>query len=81
MLAGAKRLVMSLWKVPDKCTRDLMTEFYRRVLGGEDAGEALRGSQLELRRQHPDPHYWGAFILQGNPGPLPREDGSPDQTG
>ena len=34
VVAGARTLVMSLWKVPDEQTRELMIDFYRRVLTG-----------------------------------------------
>jgi len=71
-LAGAKTLVMSLWKVPDAETRDLMTDFYRRILeDGETRAEALRNAQLKVKAAHPHPLFWGAFICQGHPGPLP----------
>jgi CHAT domain-containing protein len=71
VLAGAKTLVMSLWKVPDEQTRELMEDFYRRILAGEPRAEALRQAQLEMKKKYPDPFYWGAFICQGDPGPLP----------
>ncbi len=70
VLAGAKTLVMSLWKVPDQQTQELMTDFYRRILAGEPRAAALREAQLALKAQYPDPLYWGAFICQGEPGPL-----------
>ncbi|CAL9471559.1 hypothetical protein SUDANB95_02830 [Actinosynnema sp. ALI-1.44] len=66
--AGARTVVMSLWRVPDAETRTLMTGFYRRVLAGEGRAAALRHAQLELRAERPHPHYWGAFICQGDPG-------------
>jgi len=69
-LAGAKTLVMSLWKVPDKATQELMVDFYRRILAGTPKADALRESQLELRKNYPDPRDWGAFICQGDPGVL-----------
>jgi CHAT domain-containing protein len=68
--AGARTVVMSLWQVPDDETQTLMTGFYRRILGGEGRAAALRKAQLELKKQRPDPYYWGAFICQGDPGGL-----------
>jgi hypothetical protein len=70
VLAGAKTLVMSLWKVPDEPTRELMEDFYRRILAGEGRADALRAAQLAMKANYPDPYYWGAFICQGDPSPL-----------
>lgn len=70
VLAGAKTLVMSLWKVPDQQTKELMIDFYNRILKGESRSEALKNAQLEMRKKYSDPYYWGAFICQGNPDPL-----------
>ncbi len=70
MLAGAKTLVMSLWKVPDKQTQELMSDFYRRILAGEARADALRQAQLAMKQKYPDPYYWGAFICQGDPSAL-----------
>ncbi|MGZ4881230.1 MAG: CHAT domain-containing protein [Halobacteriota archaeon] len=72
MLAGAKTLVMSLWKVDDEATKELMVDFYDRILDGEGRADALRNAQLAIKEKYPDPYYWGAFITQGNPGPLIR---------
>jgi CHAT domain-containing protein len=74
VLAGAKTLVMSLWKVSDETTQELMEDFYRRILAGRPRAEALREAQLSMKAKHPDPYCWGAFICQGDPGPL---DSSP----
>ncbi len=71
MLAGAKTLIMSLWKVPDRATQELMIDFYERLLRGEGRAEALRAAQLEIKQRKQHPRYWGAFICQGDPGPLP----------
>jgi CHAT domain-containing protein len=70
VLAGAKTLVMSLWKVPDEATRELMEDFYGRLLAGQGRAEALRQAQLTMRAKYPEPFYWGAFICQGDPSPL-----------
>ena len=70
MLAGAKTLVMSLWKIPDKETRELMEDFYDRLLDGAPRAQALRQAQLAMKAIYPNPYYWGAFICQGDPSPI-----------
>ena len=70
VMAGAKTLIMSLWKVPDRQTQELMEDFYQRILAGEARAEALRQAQLAMKAKYPEPLYWGAFICQGDPGPL-----------
>jgi CHAT domain-containing protein len=71
VLAGAKTLVMSLWKVPDAQTQELMEGFYHRILSGQPRAEALREAQLAIKKKYTHPFYWSAFICQGDPGPLP----------
>jgi CHAT domain-containing protein len=70
VIAGAKTLVMSLWKVPDEQTQELMVDFYQRLLNGESRADALRQAQLTLKAKYHHPYYWGAFICQGDPAPL-----------
>jgi CHAT domain-containing protein/tetratricopeptide (TPR) repeat protein len=70
MLAGASRLVMSLWKVSDQQTQELMVDFYQRLLEGTPCADALREAQLSMKAKYHNPFYWGAFICQGDPGPL-----------
>lgn len=70
ILAGAKTLIMSLWKVPDQQTQELMIDFYQRILSGQSHIDALRAAQLAMKARYRDPCYWGAFICQGNPGLL-----------
>ena len=70
MLAGAKTLVMSLWKVPNDETRELMEDFYSRLIDGTPRAEALRQAQLALKAKYPNPYFWGAFICQGDPSPI-----------
>lgn len=69
-LAGTKTLVMSLWSVPDDATRELMQDFYTRILSGEGRADALRNAQRAMKAKSPDPYFWGAFVCQGDPGPL-----------
>jgi CHAT domain-containing protein len=69
-LAGAKTLAMSLWKVPDTPTQELIEDFYCRLLRGTPKADALREAQLELRKKYPHRRDGGAFICQADPGPL-----------
>jgi CHAT domain-containing protein/tetratricopeptide (TPR) repeat protein len=48
VLAGAESQLMSLWKVSDAGTRDLMTAYYTRLQKGEGRAEALRQVQLAM---------------------------------
>lgn len=63
LVAGAEQLVMSLWKVDDLATQELMVSFYQNWIGGNDYSLALRNAQLELKEKYPEPYYWGAFVL------------------
>jgi len=68
--AGARALLLSLWKIPDEDTRVLMEEFYRLVAEdpGTDKAEALREAQLKMiskSKEKTDPRNWAAFILSG----------------
>ena len=72
--AGAKSLVMSLWKVPDRETKELMVQFYRNIKSGSmNRCHALRQAvleQMKIVRQrygHANPRYWGAFVFMGEP--------------
>jgi CHAT domain-containing protein/tetratricopeptide (TPR) repeat protein len=62
-LAGVKQMILSLWKVSDKATMELMTLFYRNWLGGKPTREALRSAQLQLKEKYKDPFFWAAFTL------------------
>jgi CHAT domain-containing protein len=64
--AGAKFVLMSLWKVDDRATQTLMTSFYKEMLRSSDKQKALIKAQISLRKQYKDPYYWGAFVLVGN---------------
>ena len=61
-LAGAKDIIMSLWKVPDAQTSELLTLFYTDCLQGKSVPEALQLAQLQMQKKYP-PYYWAAFKL------------------
>ncbi|MCK5126276.1 MAG: CHAT domain-containing protein [candidate division Zixibacteria bacterium] len=71
--AGVRSILMSLWKVPDKQTAELMEEFYKQWLGGMSKRDALRESALGIiKRSRAEkgsahPLLWGGFVLTGKP--------------
>jgi CHAT domain-containing protein/Tfp pilus assembly protein PilF len=75
VLAGAQTQVASLWKVPDAATKDLMVDYYERLLKGEGRSAALRDAQQKMisSQEHSHPYFWAAFVPIGNWVPLPAE--------
>jgi CHAT domain-containing protein/predicted negative regulator of RcsB-dependent stress response len=67
MYAGASRVMVSLWRVSDRGTAELMDAFYRGLLLRRLApAAALRQAQLELRSRRPQHLYWAGFVLEGD---------------
>lgn len=63
--AGAGNIIMSLWKVSDEVTTELMTSFYEYFLNDKDIRKAFKKAQFEVRSKYKDPLYWGAFVILG----------------
>jgi CHAT domain-containing protein/Tfp pilus assembly protein PilF len=66
-LAGAESLVMSLWPVSDRVTREMMTGYYSGLKRGLGRSDALRQAQLAMlkRKGREHPFYWASFIQSG----------------
>jgi CHAT domain-containing protein len=65
--AGARSVLASMWRVDDRRTAELMTQFYAQLQSGKSKDEALRAAQLAILRRNPaDPYYWAAFSLIGD---------------
>lgn len=62
-LAGVDKILMSLWSVNDRCTSELMQEFYKNYYAGMPDEEALRKAQSAIRERYPSPEDWGSFVL------------------
>ncbi len=63
LVAGSEAVIMSLWKVSDEATQQLMTNFYSNLSKGGDLQTSFEKAQLALKTKYPDPYYWGAFVL------------------
>ncbi len=63
--AGARNILISLWKVDDKITQELMVSFYQYLFQGKVEREALKLAQLDQLKKYPNPHGWGGFIVVG----------------
>ena len=61
-MAGVKNIIMSLWKVPDKETQELMTLFYNYCFSGKSVHDALQSAQSDMKKKYP-PYYWAGFKL------------------
>jgi CHAT domain-containing protein len=68
MYAGSPRVVVSLWKVEDVATAELMKQFYQGMVeSGLRPAAALRAAQVAMWNNTAwhTPYYWAAFTLQG----------------
>ena len=64
-MAGANSIVMSLWKVSDDATQQLMTSFYTNWIKTGNKQAAFKLAQQEIKAKFKDPYYWGAFVMIG----------------
>jgi CHAT domain-containing protein len=70
--AGVKNLLVSLWKVNDKSTQILMSEFYKNYEKTGNKAAALQHSKLAylenstIAANKKSPYYWASFIYIGD---------------
>ena len=66
-VAGARTLLMSLWKVDDAATQLLMTSFYTNWIKTGNKLTAFKQAQTQLRAnpKYKESYYWGAFVMLG----------------
>ena len=65
LVAGARTIIMSLFKVSDEATQKLMVKFYSKWLATGDKRGSFILAKKEIRDEFKDPIYWGAFIMIG----------------
>jgi CHAT domain-containing protein len=65
LVAGAKVLIMSMFKVDDEATQKLMLKFYQKWLNSGNMRQSFIDAKKELRTEYEEPIYWGAFMMIG----------------
>ena len=63
--AGARNIMISLWKVDDVMTQELMIKFYHYLFQGYSDRAALKLAQLDQLKKFRNPFGWGGFIMIG----------------
>jgi len=63
LVAGAEAIIMSLWKVDDAATQQIMSNFYSNWIRTNDRQKAFKQAQLQLMTKFKEPYYWGAFVM------------------
>jgi tetratricopeptide (TPR) repeat protein len=64
-VAGAARVLASLWPIDDAATAGLMTDLYAALQRGLSPAAALRHAQLAACGRHEHPFHWASFALSG----------------
>jgi CHAT domain-containing protein len=67
LVAGARSVLATLWRIDDAATVQFMREYYRRVRT-EGKSRALASTQRHLQSigLYAHPYYWAAFVLIGD---------------
>ncbi|WP_299248759.1 CHAT domain-containing protein [uncultured Cytophaga sp.] len=65
IVAGSKNVIMSLFKVSDEVTADLLNQFYTNWLNTGNKRQALYDAKIYILNKYKEPIYWGAFVLVG----------------
>jgi len=68
--SGCENILMSLWKVNDQASIDLMTDFYEPLLNGATIDDALRQAKLNYLEKADevtaDPFIWAPMVAYGS---------------
>ncbi len=77
--AGAKSIIMTLWKVDDAKSKELMVHYYRYLKEGLTKSAALQQSKLDIiansRNDLAHPFYWASFVPMGDMSPVSLKPG------
>jgi tetratricopeptide (TPR) repeat protein/CHAT domain-containing protein len=63
-LAGIDNIIVSLWKVPDEATSEMMTLFYSELAKTKFPVKSFEKAQKQMRDNYPDePKKWAGFVF------------------
>ncbi|MCP4109842.1 MAG: CHAT domain-containing protein [Proteobacteria bacterium] len=66
IVAGAKSVIMSLWKVQKDIPQKFMEFFYNEwIVNEKDKRQAFKIAQKEIRKNNEDALHWGSFVMVG----------------
>lgn len=67
LYSGASNIIVSLWKVSDKHTSQLMVDFYKNILAEKSYARSLREAKLRMIENAATafPKSWSSFVLLG----------------
>ncbi|MEQ9403330.1 MAG: CHAT domain-containing tetratricopeptide repeat protein [Cyclobacteriaceae bacterium] len=73
--AGCPSVIMSMWKIPDAATSEIMIQFYKNIKSGDTKDMALKKAQLYYLEKTDNPLYqhpffWGSFVAMGDTQPI-----------
>ncbi len=63
--AGANNVIMSLFKVNDQATQELMNTFYEEWIKTGDKKKSFIKAKNHIRSKYDEPINWGSFIMIG----------------
>lgn len=74
MYAGCPAVLMSLWKIDEKSSAEIITGFYEYLAAGKSKSEALRMAKLRHIQSSgkalAHPYFWAGMTLLGNDEPV-----------
>ena len=65
LVAGAQNVIMTLFKVNDEITQELMNDFYKMWFETGDKRQAFLQAKKNIKAKYDSPIYWGSFVLVG----------------
>jgi len=68
LYSGATNLVVSLWRVADESTSNLMIDFYSRFISKKSISQSIKEAKLQMIKdgKNAAPYYWAPFVLIGS---------------